>query len=348
MNKYKVMNIANFLICLAGAVGVSTAVICGCDMAEKKGIVDVKDYQLVEEEKIPVRDYAKDYYGDDFWKLNIYNPVEYTEASADVTGFDKKLVAKGAVLIDCDSKQVIYEKNADAMMAPASTTKLATAITAVNLFNEDDEIVVGNEINLIASDSSKAGFKKGEKLTFKELLEGMLLSSGNDAAYVIAKAGGEKLLEDNIAYDDKEITIDQCIKRFVYEMNKNVSDIGADNSNFTTPDGYDEAEQYTTAMDLSKIAMVALENEELKSIFAMQKAVAKGHTFTTTNELMLKSSDYYYEYAIGMKTGSTGAAGKCLVSAATKDGRTCISVVLNSDTEGRYEDSLKLLRYFEN
>ncbi|MCR5837313.1 MAG: D-alanyl-D-alanine carboxypeptidase [Lachnospiraceae bacterium] len=346
MNKYKLMNIGSFLICLAGTISTSAAVLHFCDKAKLDGCVDPKDYQLVEEEKVPVRDYAKDNYSDDFWKLNIYNPVEYAKASTDVTKFESNLVAKGAILVDYDSKEVIYEKNADVMMAPASTTKLATAITAVNLLDMDEEIVVGNEVNLIAADSSKAGFKKGEKLTFKELLEGLLLSSGNDAAYIIAKAGGEKLLNDNIAYDGTEITTDQCIKRFVYEMNKNVTDIGAKNSNFTTPDGYDEAEQYTTAEDLSKIAIVALENENLKSIFSMTKAKVKGHDFVTTNELLLKDSSFFYKYAIGMKTGSTDAAGKCLVSAATKDGRTCISVVLNSNADGRYEDSLKLLKFF--
>ena len=341
------INITNFAVCVIGAVSVSAAVIYGCDVACKKSFVRVEDYQVAEEEKVPVRDYTIDNYDTDFWKLNIYDPVEYAEASANVTSFSENLVAKGAILVDCDSKEIIYEKNSNQMMAPASTTKLATAITAVNLFDEDEEIVVGNEVNLIASDSSKAGFEKGEKLTFKELLQGMLLSSGNDAAYIIAKAGGEKLLDDNIAYEDKEITIEQCVKRFVYEMNKNVYDIGAMNTNFTTPDGYDDAQQYTTAKDLSKIAMIALQNKQLKEIFAMTKAKVKNHEFTTTNELLLKDSSFFYKYAIGMKTGSTGAAGKCLVSAASKDNRTCICVVLNSDTEGRYEDSLKLLHFFQ-
>ena len=247
-----------------------------------------------------------------------------------------------------DTKTVIYSKNSSEQMAPASTTKLATAITAVEILDESQMIQVGNEINLIAADSSKAGLKVGDKLTFKELLEGMMISSGNDAAYVIAKAAGQALLEDNIAYDGETITIEQCIKRFVYEMNKNVRDIGLENTRFTNPDGYDSDGQYTTASDLSKIALIAYEIDVIKKVCEMESATTENgaYTWSTTNELMKEGSEYYYEYAKGMKTGSTDKAGKCLVAAAENGNQSCISVVLNSTTEGRYEDSLKLLKYF--
>lgn len=319
-------------------------------MAEVQKIIG-EDYEVSEvaDDDLSVGDYAKDNYsGSDFWRTNHYNPVEYVEASGDIEGFGEKLDAKAAILVDVDTKTVIYSKNPDEEMAPASTTKLATAITAVAILGGEDVIEVGNEINLIAADSSKAGLKVGDRLTFDELLEGMLLSSGNDAAYVIARAAGQALLEDNIAYDDEEITIEQCIKRFVYEMNKNVRDIGLENTCFTSPDGYDHDGQYTTASDLSKIAMIAYETEEIKRVCSMESVTTENgaYTWSTTNELLKKGGEYYYQYAIGMKTGSTEKAGNCLVSAAEKDDQRCISVVLDSTEKGRYEDSLKLLKFF--
>lgn len=336
--------------CFFAAVIMSGGVIIGCNyFSEAQKLVKTKEETSgIKDEKIVVKDYANDNYKDnDFWKTNNYKPVEYVEAAANVASFTQTLDAKAAILVDVDTKSVIYSKNCDEKMAPASTTKLATAITAVEILKPDDEIEIGNEINLVGADSSKAGLKVGDKLSFTELMEGMLLCSGNDAAYSIAKAAGKTLLEDNIAYDGENLTIEQCIQRFVYEMNKNVRDLGLENTSFMSPDGYDQEDQYTTASDLSKIALTAYENEEINKICSMTSATTKNgeYTWTTTNELMLKNSDYYYKYAKGMKTGSTDAAGKCLVSVANKDSQTCISVVLNSTTEGRYEDSLKLLKF---
>lgn len=337
--------------CIFGAAIISAGIIAGCNyMAEAQKIVS-EEFELsdVVDDDLSVGDYAKDNYsGSDFWKTNNYEPVEYVETSGDIAEFKGKLEAKAAILVDVDTKTVIYSKNPDEEMAPASTTKLATAITATAILDADEVIEVGNEINLIAPDSSKAGIKAGDRFTFEELLEAMLLSSGNDAAYVIARAGGQALLEDNIAYDNEEITIEQCIKRFVYEMNKNVRDIGLENTCFTSPDGYDQEGQYTTARDLSKIAMVAYETEQIKNICSMDSVTAKNgeYTWSTTNELLKEDSKYYYKYAMGMKTGSTDKAGKCLVSVAQKDEQRCISVVLNSTEEGRYEDSLRLLKFY--
>lgn len=337
--------------CIFGAAVISAGIIAGCNYMDETQKIMSENYELYDmaDDDLSVGDYAKDNYsGNDFWKTNHYDPVEYVEASGELVKFEESLDAKSAILVDMDTKTVIYSKNPDEEMAPASTTKLATAITAAAILEEDDVIEVGNEINLIAPDSSKAGIKTGDRLTFKELLEGMLLSSGNDAAYVIAKAAGQALLDDNIAYEGEIVTIDQCIRRFVYEMNKNVRDIGLENTCFTSPDGYDREGQYTTARDLSKIALVAYEIEEIRTICGMDGATTKNglYTWSTTNELLKEGGEYYYPYAKGMKTGSTDKAGNCLVSAAEKDGQRCISVVLNSTKEGRYKDSLKLLKYF--
>lgn len=284
---------------------------------------------------------------DEYFKYTYYEPVEYKETSASVDSDGSDITAKAAILVDADSNEILFEKDCNEKMAPASTTKLATAITAVNIIDMDEKITVGDEIGMIGAGSSTAGLSRGETLTFKELLQGLLLSSGNDAAYVIARYAGEKIYDDDITYDGMTFTNEEYVQRFVDEMNKNVKDMRLENTHFMSPDGYDVAGQYTSASDLSKIALQAINNEDIKEICGTASVNTSGHSWTTTNELMHKESSYYYEYAVGMKTGSTDAAGKCLVSAAQKDGKTCISVVLNSTTEGRYEDSLKLLRKFE-
>lgn len=107
-----------------------------------------------------------------------------------------------------------------------------TALTVLQNMKTTDIVTIGSEINMIAADSSKAGFSQGQVVTVQELLEGLLISSGNDAAYVLAKAAGEAILKDNIANEGKTFTAAQCVERFVYEMNKNVRDMELENTHF--------------------------------------------------------------------------------------------------------------------
>ncbi|MBR3646679.1 MAG: D-alanyl-D-alanine carboxypeptidase [Lachnospiraceae bacterium] len=338
----------NMRISVLGTILASACVVGSCFLMQKYERIPSADIEQVttregnqDASKIVVNN------PDEYFKYTYYEPIEYKETSAVVESDGSDITAKSAILVDADSNEILYEKDCNKKMAPASTTKLATAITAVNIIDMDEKITVGDEIGMIGAGSSTAGLGKGETLTFKELLQGLLLSSGNDAAYVIARYAGKKIYDDDITYDGMTFTSKEYVQRFVEEMNKNVRDMGLDNTHFMSPDGYDVTGQYTSASDLSKIALQAINNADIKEICGTASVSTSGHTWTTTNELMHKESSYYYEYAIGMKTGSTDAAGKCLVSAAQKDGRTCISVVLNSTTEGRYEDSLKLLRKFE-
>lgn len=232
--------------------------------------------------------------------------------------------------------------------SPASTTKLMTALTVLQVMNLNDVVVIGSEVNMIASDSSKAGFSKGQVVTVEELLNGMLICSGNDAAYILAKATGKEIFSNNIANEGKKFTDAQCVERFVLEMNKNVRDMELENTHFTSPDGYDSSRQYTTASDLSKIAIEAYRNKTIAEICKRQryKSDTLGKTWTSTNELLNKGSSYYYPYCMGLKTGSTDSAGKCLVSVGKKDNIECISVVLGEDTdEQRWKDTRELLRY---
>lgn len=262
--------------------------------------------------------------------------------------FSQSIDAKAAILVDVDAKTVLYDKNPNEKLYPASTTKLMTALTVLQTMNVTDIVTVGDEVEMIASDSSKAGFSKGQVVTVQELLEGLLISSGNDAAYILAKATGKEILENNIANEGKTFSSAQCVQRFIFEMNKNVRDMKLENTKFTSPDGYDDKEQYTTAADLSKIAIRAYENQTIRKICSSAKKYSKtlNRTWASTNELINKNSGYYYENCVGLKTGSTDMAGKCLVSVAKNENRTCVSVVLGDKTdEQRWNDSKKLLQF---
>lgn len=320
-----------------------------CYLGEETKI-DYKPVQEAVQSDVVVQDFIHDNYvisEKNPWTDYDLHPMEYSDLESTET-FNEEINAGAAILVDVDSKTIMFGKNIDKKMYPASTTKLMTALTVLQTMNTNDLVTVGDEISMIAPDSSKAGFSKGQIVTVEELLEGLLISSGNDAAYILAKATGQEILENNIANEGKTFTSAQCVQRFIFEMNKNVRDMNLDNTNFTTPDGYDDKEQYTTASDLSKIAIEAYNNETIMKICRMDKQYSKtlNKTWTSTNELINESGKYYYKYCLGMKTGSTGLAGKCLVSAATKGDVTCISVVLNDETdEQRWKDSMKLLNF---
>ena len=316
------------------------------EIGKAKPVGDLKTSQS----EVIVKDFIHDNYEiseKNPWTDYGLHPIEYTE-SAGKSGFDKAISAKAAILVNVNSKEIYYEKNSDAKMYPASTTKLMTALTVLQNMKTTDIVTIGSEINMIAADSSKAGFSQGQVVTVQELLEGLLISSGNDAAYVLAKAAGEAILKDNIANEGKTFTAAQCVERFVYEMNKNVRDMELENTHFMSPDGYDAADQYTSASDLSKIAIEAYKNETIRKICGTQseKSGTLNKTWVSTNALLNKSGQFYYQYCVGMKTGSTGLAGKCLVSVAKNGDTECISVVLNDSTdEQRWTDARKLLQF---
>ena len=309
-----------------------------------------KPAQEAAQSQVVVQDFIHDNYvisERNPWTDYDLHPVVYTDLQSETT-FGDTIEAQAAILVNVDSKAIMYGKNIDKKMYPASTTKLMTALTVLQTMNTNDVVTVGDEVTMIAADSSKAGFSKGQIVTVEELLEGLLISSGNDAAYILAKATGQEILENNIENEGKTFTSSQCIQRFVFEMNKNVRDMELENTNFTSPDGYDDREQYTTASDLSKIAIEAYNNEEILKICQMGSKYSKtlNKTWTSTNQLINKSGKYYNQYCLGMKTGSTDLAGKCLVSVAKKGDVTCISVVLKDSTdEQRWKDCMKLLNY---
>lgn len=251
--------------------------------------------------------------------------------------------ASSALLLTAEGK-VLFHKNVTDPVFPGSTVKLLTSLVVLDWCKTDEKVKVGEAARMITADSSDAGLKQGETLDIKTLMGAMLLPSGNDAAYVAAAYVGKKSLGNS-----KAKTIN-AVKEFTRLMNEKAKELGAENSLFITPDGYDAKGQYTTAYDMGRIALAAVKSSTILKITgkcSMSATAISGqkHIWKNTNSLINKDSLWYNSNAIGLKTGSTTMAGKCLISAAKNEQGTIISVVMASTTEGRWRDSNKLLDY---
>lgn len=293
--------------------------------------------------------------------------IDYTFSQLEETD---EIVGEAGCLIDRDSLEIIYAKNAMQKRSPASTTKLLTALTVLEFLDLDEEVLVGKEQEYVAADASVCGVKEGQKYRVSDLMNGMLICSGNDAAYTLAYYAGlraydrmenGKIFEFNTNTSDgkydpvcDDINVyaadkgeaKKYIKEFVKYMNKNAEELGCLNVNFRTPDGYDTKNQYVTAMDLARIGIMAKRNEVISSICATKSYYTSSFdvTWTSTNELMDEKSDFYNSAVDGLKTGSTGAAGRCFVASASGETSNLLSVVLGSDYYGRWNDTNHLIK----
>ncbi len=239
-----------------------------------------------------------------------------------------------ALLVNADTDTVIYSKNADKITAPASLTKLVTAMVVLNECTDlQREITCSYEAvhSLDGTGSSVAGLLADEKTTLEMLLYCLFLPSANDAAAVLAETFGEGKAEN-----------------FVAKMNAYVQELGCKNTHFANAHGLDDesvkgfesdTQNRTTATDMYLIAKKALENETIVKISSKYgKTMPKTNKsevryLYNTNPLLNSYSEYYYEEAIGLKTGTTDKAGACLISSATKDGYTYISIAMRGETE---------------
>lgn len=232
--------------------------------------------------------------------------------------------AKSAVVISRDTGEIIYEQNCHERLPMASTTKIMTALLLCELGDLDRKIVTTKE--MVTVEGSSMGLLEGDTVSLRDLLYGMLLASGNDAANTVA------------------IVIGGSIPKFVKLMNERARKIGLKNTNFVTPSGLDDEEHYTTAFELALIAREALKNEEFAKAAATKSVVLSygnppyRRTLTNHNRL-LKS----YDDVIGVKTGFTKKSGRCLVSAAECDGKSVIAVTLNDGND--WQDHRTLLDY---
>lgn len=250
--------------------------------------------------------------------------------------------AKSAILYELSTDTVLLEQNADERVYPASTTKLMTALVAMEYGNPTDTVTVTREaVDGLYELGSASYLLAGEEIGFMDLMRYMLVASGNDAANAFA------------------IHISGSVDDFVDLMNSTARRLGCTNTHFTNPHGLHDEDHYTSARDLLLIAKAAMENESIAKIVSEDEVtlpVTNKHDRTTTkystNYLLSKKAtgDYYYEGAVGIKTGTTTPAGLCLVAACVKGDYTYYSVVMGASKEengrnGQFDETIKLFDY---
>lgn len=280
------------------------------------------------------------------------NSVETDENEEENTIPEVEIGATSAILMDGKSGKVLYDKNANEMIYPASMTKILTALVMLDYIALDEYISIGYEINEISLDSSRAGHEVGEVITGENLLRGLIIPSGNESANVVAL--NVALRETGRSY----LEYSQAETIFMQLMNEKAVELGAVNTHFTTPHGYHDNDHYTTAYDMALITQAAMEYDIIREI-AMEieytglsagddyKGDGKNveHTWISHNEL-IKNNGYYYPYATGLKTGFTSYAGNCLSATATNGDIELIAILSNSgDDPGRWLDATTLFEY---
>jgi len=216
--------------------------------------------------------------------------------------------ATAAILIDADSGRVLYEKQADRQMLIASTTKIMTALVALEEGELSETVTVSSYA--AGTEGSSMYLKAGEKLTLETLLYGLLLCSGNDAAVAVAEhiAGNEDA--------------------FAVLMNEKAAELGMTNSSFANPNGLDHEKHYSTARDMAKLACAALENQTLMRIASTKSVSVGGRTMSNHNKLLSMQSG-----CLGLKTGYTRAAGRTLVSCMEQNGQRLVAVTLQDGND---------------
>ena len=269
--------------------------------------------------------------------LSLFPTVSF--ATQDVEG-TPEITASSYILMDYETGQILYGKDIDSQMFPASTTKIMTAILAIELSGGDlaQTVTVAKEsIQGISKEDSQIALDQGEEISLENLLYAALLPSANDACNVIAQLFGG----------------DDWLTEFPKMMTEKAKEIGAVNTNFTNTNGLHDENHYTTAHDMALIMSYALKNDTFRKFIATES-----HNIPATNkkkerdyinstvELIKPKSKYYYANALGGKTGYTPEAGNTCVSAAKKNGITLIAVVMkSSSTNSRFTDSVNLFDY---
>ncbi len=266
---------------------------------------------------------------------------EESEVDVDEITNSIDIYAPSAILIEKETGDILYQKNAFNIMYPASTVKIMTAILVLENRSLDELVTVSaSSISSVPYGYTLSGIQAGETLTIEDLLYAMLIPSGNDAANALAECVGGS------------------IEEFANMMNEKAIQIGCENTNFTNPNGVHDENMYTTAYDLALIAKYAMNIDEFRTIVSTLTYTlpstnvypSADRVLTNSNHLINPTSSHYYEYAIGIKTGYTNAAQNCLVAGAMKDNDEFIVVILGSaesnlGNQAKFVDAQKLFEF---
>ncbi len=271
--------------------------------------------------------------------INSFVFVNFCDANA--MSYKGETYSKSLYLVNTDTGKVVYEKNARERLAPASTTKIMTYIVAVENCKDLNEtmVTVTQDITdkLRGTESSLAGIKNGEVLSMYELLNCMMVPSGNDAAMIIA----------NYVSGSNNIDL------FVEMMNNKATELGCQNTHFKNPVGLHDDEHYTTAEDMYKITSYAMSLPLFTEICSQvkhtipQTNLQSERNLISTNKMMLKAeTKYYSKYVKGIKAGWHDQAGNCIVTSASNEACDYICVALGAnleDTESKNHDNGAML-----
>lgn len=226
-----------------------------------------------------------------------------------------ELTSRHCFIYDCTTQTLeMLTGDADDRIYPASVTKLLTALVVLKYMDADTVVTAGDELEFVAWDASIAGLTKGDRQTVETLIAGMLLPSGNDAAYVLAAATGRVLAEN------PNLTPREAVNVFMDQVNVEAEAMGLTGTHFVVPDGYHDDNHYTTPRDLVVIGAKCLENALIrkyaaKSSMPITLQDGTNRVWRNSNLLTHPESEFYCASAVGLKTGYTSNAGRCLLAA---------------------------------
>lgn len=281
-----------------------------------------------------------------------------------VNTLDKKaappeIVAQAGVLIEANSGTVLYNKDMNGQMYPASITKIMTTLLAIENSSLDETVKYSHyAVYSLEPGAAHIAMKENEEISMKDTLHGVMLNSANECANAAAEHVGKKLdaYEKKIAelkkngeeYSESKVAI-SC---FAELMNKKAKEVGAKNTHFVNPHGLFDENHYTTCYDMAMITREAIKNDTFLKIEANTKYTIEKTALTNEerylinrHKMLLPTESVYYEGAIAGKTGYVDQSGNTLVTVAKKDNMTLISVVMKSDTYNVYSDTKALLDY---
>lgn len=266
----------------------------------------------------------------------------FTASAYEITGFD--ITAKAGMLVSMDTDEILYSNNIDQKMYPASLTKIMTVILMLESEKYDPagKVAMTKEVQRLISGTGSAvsNLQIGEEITQLDLVYTVLMSSFGDCAYLAAVYYGGS------------------VEGFVVQMNEKAAELGLTGTHYSNPVGLHEDENYTTARDVYTLMGYALKNETFKTVCGASRYTIEAtnmsgkRTLSTTNFLLDNTTNYYYQYAKGGKTGYTDEAGRCLVSFASYNGYNYMCVLMNCppNADKRYEfiESAELYRWAFN